>query len=205
MFPVSARIIEISNSTINNWHKQELQIISFDDALHLLKNKDRNDIYYHVELLSMINTCLWHEEDKARDTEATDIEIASVKRKIDKLNGMRVNKIEEIDLILFKDMMQESSAPLNTESAGSVIDRLTIFALKKNHMEFEADRNDSSEKQRINCAEKLEMISRQIEDLASAYDLLIEEIKTGKRRYALYKQFKMYNDPELNPVLYRKK
>jgi hypothetical protein len=205
MFPESAKIIGLSNTIINNWHENEVQIASFDDAFNLIKNKDQNDIYYHIELLSLINTCLWHEEDKARDTDASDNEIASVKRKIDKFNSMRVNKIEEIDQILFENISRNSDLPLNTESAGSVIDRLTIFVLKKIHMEIETNRKDSEIELRKNCAEKLEMINRQIKDLASAYDFLIEEIKTGKRRYALYKQFKMYNDPELNPVLYKKK
>ncbi len=205
MFPVSKKIIQISNKIIINWHKIEHRIFSFDDALTLIKNTNKNDIYYHIELLSLINTYLWHEEDKARDTEAPDKEIAGVKRKIDKFNAMRVNKTEEIDNILFTNMIPGPNAPLNTESAGSVIDRLTILALKKNHMEFEAGRKDSPEKFRNKCAEKLDMINRQIEDLASAYDFLIEEINSGKRRYALYRQFKMYNDPELNPVLYRKK
>ncbi len=86
MFPQSKKIIEISNKIIIKWHKKEHQIFSFNDALQLIENTDKNDIYYHIELLSLINSALWHEEDKARDSFASDADIAGIKRKIDKLN-----------------------------------------------------------------------------------------------------------------------
>jgi chromosome segregation ATPase len=205
MFPEAAKIIEISNLIINSWHEFEHQIFSFADALKLITNSNNSDIYYHIELLALINTSLWHEEDKARDISSTDTDIANVKRKIDRLNQTRVNKAEEIDNLLLMNIRTDSSAPLSTESAGSIIDRMTILALKRYHMEYETNRENSTEKTRKNCAEKLERINRQIKDLVSAYDFFTEEINSGKKRYAVYRQFKMYNDPELNPVLYNKK
>ena len=96
------------------------------------------------------------------------------------------------------------NAVISTETPANVIDRLTILSLKQYHMELEANRKDSSEALKNNCAEKFAMINKQMDDLTSAYNIFIEEIKSGKRRYALYRQFKMYNDPELNPVIYKK-
>lgn len=169
-----------------------------------MSNINKSDIYYHIELLSLINTALWHEEDKARDPDADDSNIADVKRKIDKLNAMRVNKVEEIDKVLYQSNRINNEAPINSETVASIIDRLSILALKKYHMEYEANRKDAPGELRNKCAQKLIMINGQLIDLTNAYDQLIEDIKSGSRRYALYGQFKMYNDPELNPAIYKK-
>lgn len=205
MFPDLKKTISISNNIINRWHQEEHQINSFNDALKLIDNKNKDDIYYHVELLSLLNTALWHEEDKARDPDASDECIADVKRKIDKLNSMRVTKVEEIDILLYSQTSFNKNAVLNTETPASVLDRLTILCLKHYHMSIEAERADSSEDIRNKCAQKFHSIKRQLNDLSEAYSVLIAEIHSGKRRYELYGQFKMYNDPELNPVLYNKK
>lgn len=205
MFPQSEIIIRLSNQVVKRWHNAEQRIHSLDDALRLIRNKKLNDILYHVEMLSLLNTALWHEEDKARDTFASDSDIAGVKRRIDKLNAMRVNKTEEIDNILLNTNKINPDAPLNTETAGSIIDRIAILVLKKHHMKIEAKRKDSPEELRDKCKENLNMIDIQMKNIATAYDHFINEIESGKRRYTLYRQFKMYNDPNLNPVLYSKK
>jgi chromosome segregation ATPase len=205
MIPLSETVKEISENIINKWHALEHELSSFDDSLILTEFRDSSSIEHHIELLSLINTYQWHEEDRARDVQASDADIAAVKRSIDKLNAMRVNKTEEIDNLMFGHFTFNNDAPLNTETPGSVIDRLTILALKKYHMEYEANREDSSEQLRLKCAEKLSTIRKQMNDLSEAYTSLIDEIRAGRRRYALYRQFKMYNDPELNPVLYKKK
>jgi len=203
-FPKAEEIIEISNDIINKWHGEEANISSFD-AMKILNYNNQDNILHHIEILSLINTIQWHEEDKARDNDSLDSVIVETKRKIDKSNDKRVNKIEEIDEILFEKIYFNEEAPVNTESLGSVIDRLTILALKQNHMSYEANRNDSTKEQRNKCQEKLFMINKQMDDLIKAYNYLIMEIEMGKRRFVIYKQFKMYNDLDLNPVLYKKK
>ena len=203
--PKANQIIKISDRVVSIWHEEESGISSLEDALSIIARSKDEDIPGHVEILSIINTTLWHEEDKARDSEADDSTIADVKRKIDRLNGARVDKVEEIDSILFSRISFNENATMNTETPGSVIDRLSIFCLKRYHMDFEAGRSDSSEEHRNKCNEKLALINQQISDLSDAYDNLLEEIKEGKRRYSMYRQFKMYNDPELNPVIYGKK
>ncbi|MBN2038517.1 MAG: DUF4254 domain-containing protein [Spirochaetes bacterium] len=206
MFPESQLIMNISNNILSQWHNSiEKSITYFNDALNLINNYKKDNISDQIALLSLINTTLWHEEDKARDTSAKDKDIADVKRNIDKLNAMRVNKTEEIDNILFNETTFNRNSPLNTETVGSVIDRLTILALKKYHMEIESKRQDSSEEIRNKCISNLSNINTQMKDLMLAYDTLLSEIQSGKRRYSLYRQFKMYNDPDLNPVLYSAK
>jgi hypothetical protein len=204
MFPQSKKIVKISNKIISKWHKKENRIFSFDDALKLIDNTEKDNIYFNIGLLSLMNTALWHEEDKARDIVASDADIAGVKRKIDKLNAMRVSKVEEIDASIYRNISFNENAVLSTETPASVIDRLTILCLKQYHMEIEAGRKDSSRELTNKCAGQLAMIKKQMNDLTGAYDIFVEEIESGTRRYALYRQFKMYNDPELNPVIYKK-
>lgn len=203
--PSAEQTIEISENVISRWHKEENRISSLEDAVKIISDKKYTGLLKSIQLLSIMNTTLWHEEDKARDNRSNDSIIADIKRKIDRLNATRVNMVEEIDDILYRSIKFNADAPLNTETPGSVIDRLTILSLKKYHMAVEAERNDSSAEHRAKCAEKFELICKQINDLAEAYNSLIHEIENGRRRYAMYRQFKMYNDPDLNPVLYGKK
>ena len=199
------KIVNISEKVISRWHKKENGMASPDDASAVISENIYDDIPACIEALSKINTALWHEEDKARDAGADDSVIAGVKRKIDALNAARADKVEEIDSIIYNRINFDINTPLNTETPGSVIDRLTILCLKKYHMKLEAERNDAPEVHRIKCSEWLSAISKQIEDLSSAYDILLEETAEGKRRYGICRQFKMYNNPELNPVLYGQK
>lgn len=203
--PEAEEIVRISEEVTQKWHREEGKIRSLEEAISVLSSSQYSGIAANIEALSIINTTLWHQEDRARDTDAHDSVIAEVKRTIDGLNEARVNMVEEIDSILYKRIEFNIDAPLNTETPGSVMDRLAILCLKEYHMRAEAEREDSTDKHREKCAEKLSGIIRQIKDLSAAYDQLIEEIGRGERRYAMYRQYKMYNDPELNPVLYSKK
>jgi hypothetical protein len=145
---------------------------------------------------------LWHEEDKARDPSATDTEIAQVKHAIDALNQRRNDLVEKIDLWLLDRLEQNESAPLNSETPGLMIDRLSILELKIYHTREEAHRESASASHRRRNQDRLTLLEEQRDDLARCLDTLWSEVLMGARRFKLYRQMKMYNDPELNPAVY---
>ncbi len=149
------------------------------------------------------NFNLWHEEDRARDPFATDSEVAWVKRAIDRLNQQRNDLVEKMDeWLLTKLPKQNSEAPLNSETPGLMIDRLSILGLKIYHTREEACRQTATEAHRLRNMARLQLLEEQRTDLAGCLDALMAEVLRGARRFKLYRQLKMYNDPELNPAMY---
>ncbi len=148
------------------------------------------------------NFDLWHEEDKARDPDASDATIVKVKRAIDRLNQCRNDLVEQIDLALLKTMRQNDLAPLHSETPGLIIDRLSILSLKLFHTEEQLHRG--TPEHRAANQLRFHQLNEQRNDLAACLIHLWAEIGSGQRRFKLYRQLKMYNDPALNPVLYRK-
>ncbi len=151
------------------------------------------------------NFDLWHEEDKARAPEATDTDIAEVKHAIDTLNQKRNDLVEKMDAWLLERLDQKEQAPLHSETPGLMIDRLSILALKIYHTQEEEHRETATEAHRRWNADRLALLKEQRSDLASCLDVLWSEILQGTRRFKLYRQMKMYNDPELNPAVYGRK
>jgi hypothetical protein len=149
---------------------------------------------------------LWHIEDEARAPGATDKEIAEVKRRIDRTNQRRNDLAEELDERLIKWLETRSlprpEAPLHSESPGLVIDRLSILALKIYHTREEAKRHDAPEGHVERNCRRLEILEEQRADLARCLDTLWNETLAGARRFKMYRQLKMYNDPALNPAIY---
>jgi post-segregation antitoxin (ccd killing protein) len=145
---------------------------------------------------------LWHEEDKARAPGATDAEIVRVKRAIDVLNQRRNDLVEKMDVWLIERLEQNAAAALHSETPGLMIDRLSILALKIYHTRDEAHRASATEQHRVRNVERLALLEEQRDDLAGCLDLLWAEVLGGTRRFKLYRQMKMYNDPELNPAVY---
>jgi hypothetical protein len=151
------------------------------------------------------NFDLWHEEDKARCPDVPDSNIAHVKHEIDRLNQLRNDLVEQIDLYLLEEAgPQNQSAPMNSETPGLIVDRLSILALKIFHTSEEAHRASASEAHRLRNCERLRILKQQRDDLATCLVQLWEQILHGQRRFRLYRQMKMYNDPELNPMLYQR-
>ncbi len=150
------------------------------------------------------NFQLWHEEDIARRDDLGSERVHQAKRAIDRFNQERNNFIEEMDKALVAALQPaESGLPRNSETPGMIIDRLSILALKEYHMREETLRLDASEAHRANCGEKLARIIRQREDLIQSLGELLDDVAARRRTFAVYYQFKMYNDPALNPQLYK--
>jgi hypothetical protein len=152
------------------------------------------------------NFDLWHEEDKAREPGASDARIAQVKRNIDILNQSRNDLVEAMDRTLLDGAgAQNPAAPLHSESPGLIVDRLSILALKVYHTTEEVHRVSASDAHRQNNLARLAILEEQRSDLASCLDALWSEVHSGQRRFKLYRQMKMYNDPDLNPAIYAHK
>jgi len=155
-----------------------------------------------------VDTIQWHLEDIIRDPQITAEKALEIKRRIDKSNQVRTDMVEKIDdhySEFFQNVSIKPTARINTESPAWAIDRLSILALKVYHMQIEAQRNDISDKLKNKNAFKLEVLLTQKEDLTLAIYQLLEYLKNGERIMKVYRQMKMYNDPELNPVLYASK
>ncbi len=156
-----------------------------------------------------VNFELWHQEDMARDPDAPDSKIAAVKRAIDVLNQLRNDMIEQMDQYLLdalqnKNIKYTADAEMNSETPGSIIDRLSINALKIYHMDEEIQRLDVTDEHRKKCSGKLSVLQDQRNDLKKSLETLLADLSSGKKRLKVYQQMKMYNDEDLNPVLYQK-
>ena len=150
---------------------------------------------------------LWHQEDAARDEHASDATIAQVKRNIDRLNQRRNDWIEKLDDHLTNSIdaagvPQPASAPQNSETPGSIVDRMSIMALRIYHLEEQLERADVDAEHIQKVSQRLAICRLQRSDLQLCLTQLLEDVASGRKRHRTYRQFKMYNDPAMNPYLY---
>jgi hypothetical protein len=151
------------------------------------------------------NSALWKEEDLARRPDVPDSEIAANKRAIDRLNQARNDAIERIDEVLLRALAAATPLPQarqSSETAGGMVDRLSILSLKIHHMRLQTERSDVGPEHIAACQAKLVRLQEQRADLGACFDRLIAEAQRGESFFKVYRQFKMYNDPALNPAIY---
>ena len=151
-----------------------------------------------------IDTVQWHYEDIIRDPNINPVAALKLKRQIDASNQDRTDMVEYIDsyfLDRYKHVEPKADARINSESPAWAIDRLSILALKIYHMNEEANRVDAGQGHMMKCKAKLDVLLEQRVDLSTAINQLLEDIEKGEKYMKVYKQMKMYNDEEMNPVL----
>lgn len=199
----SAQANRIFKEVIDKYHL----VNSVDQPFENPYKKEDQLIEHLLFRKCWIDTVQWHYEDIIRDPNIDPVEALTLKRMIDASNQDRTDMVEFIDgyfLEKFKDVTPNSVATINSESPAWAIDRLSILALKIFHMDEEVNRLDASAGHKKNCETKLNILLEQRVDLSSAIDTLLEDIEKGKKYMKVYKQMKMYNDEELNPVLRKK-
>lgn len=155
-----------------------------------------------------VDAVQWHLEDIIRDPDIDPVAALALKRRIDKSNQVRTDMVEEFDTYFrdkYKDVKVLPGATINTESPAWALDRLSILALKIYHMQAEVDREDATEAHKAKCAARLAVLTEQRSDLISAIDALLDDIAAGRKYMKVYRQMKMYNDADTNPVLYGSK
>ena len=168
----------------------------------------KEQIEHLLYFKNWIDTVQWHFEDIIRDPNIDPVAALTLKRRIDASNQERTDMVEYIDsyfLQKYAGVVVKPSAKINSESPAWTIDRLSILALKIYHMNEEANRQEASEEHRDKCQAKLNVLLEQRTDLSTAIDDLITDIENGDKFMKVYKQMKMYNDDDLNPVLYQNK
>jgi hypothetical protein len=198
----SAHFNRIFQETIEAYHRQD------DVDAPMLNPYPAESPDHLLYLKNWIDTVQWHLEDIIRDPAIDPVKALEIKRRIDFSNQQRTDMVEYIDSWLleqYKEVKKLPQATFNTETPAWAIDRLSILALKIYHMQVEASRTDASGEHRKNCEKKLSVLLQQREDLSLAIDQLLDDIATGRKYMKLYKQMKMYNDADLNPVLYQLK
>lgn len=192
---------KIFNEAIVDYHKYD----NIDQPIQNPYPKEQFEhLLYHKNWVDAVQ---WHFEDVVRDPNIDPAEALVLKRRIDASNQVRTDMVEYIDsyfLDKYKDVTVHEGARINTESPAWAIDRFSILALKVYHMKQETERKDVSDEHIAACTKKLNVLLEQHRDLSTAIEELLEDIASGQKYMKVYKQMKMYNDPNLNPVLYKK-
>lgn len=198
----AARCYDIFAASTNDYHKT-------DDVDAPSPNPyDESTIEHTLYAKNWIDAVQWHLEDIIRDPDIDPVAALALKRRIDRSNQDRTDMVEEFDTYFrekYKDVAVHADATINTESPAWALDRLSILALKIYHMQAEVDRADASDAHKAKCAGKLAVLTEQRADLISAIDTLLDDIAAGRKYMKVYRQMKMYNDADTNPVLYGSK
>ena len=194
--------LKVFNQSIEDYHVKN----SVNEIANNPYKKD--DIEHLLYQKNWIDTVQWHLEDLIRDPEIDPVAALKLKRTIDHSNQQRTDLVEYIDsyfLDTYKKVDIKKEATFNSESPAWAIDRLSILSLKIFHMAEETTRSNASAVHVKNCQEKLDILNQQNQDLCKAIDQLLKDIESGEKYMRTYKQMKMYNDEDLNPVLYKSK
>lgn len=199
---LAGRFSDLAATAIAAFHERQLGEPGWAE---LATQEFGEGAWRHIETNHRCNCVLWDEEDLARRPHVDDSAIAANKRAIDRHNQQRNDAVERIDealLLRLNDVPPAPDAWRSSETAGSMIDRLSILSLKIHHMRLQVERADAGAGHVDACRGKLERLIAQREDLKDSLDRLLDAADQGRGYFRGYRQFKMYNDPQLNPCLY---
>ena len=188
------KVLDLQKTKVEKWHSEFLiteEVLPFK----------------YIEENHQWNFSLWHEEDIARIKDIDAERIVQAKRNIDGYNQARNNAMEKIDewILNFLNFNKvASTGTIHSETPGMMIDRLSIMSLKRYHMNEETLRDDASEEHKAKCAEKVALLDEQISDLSNCLESIFSKLELGNISFKVYRQLKMYNDPSLNPELYKR-
>jgi hypothetical protein len=188
------KVLDLQKTKVEDWHSEFLiteEVLPFK----------------FIEENHQWNFSLWHEEDIARIKDIDAHRIVQAKRNIDGFNQARNNAMEKIDewILNFLSLNKvASTGAIHSETPGMMIDRLSIMTLKRYHMNEETLRADASDEHKVKCAEKVALLDEQISDLSHCLESIFLKLQLGAIRFKVYRQLKMYNDPSLNPELYKR-
>jgi len=191
---------------ITQFHQE--RIVTWKKSGVTLLQKNNNDEFLkYLEANHAFNFMLWDAEDKARRDDLGFEFVYRAKREIDNYNQQRNNCVEAIDerLFVLLNPSIDLDCPIHSETPGMIIDRLSILSLKQYHMKTQTEREEVTHEHRRNCEAKLKIIHQQLLQIQDCLNNLCSEIKQKTRTFKIYRQFKMYNDPNLNPELYLNK
>lgn len=200
--PSAGDIVRFHEVALGRQHAED------DDTARHDARHDENDVVWSaIRANHYHNRLLWREEDQARRTDVGAEAIAASKRAIDRHNQLRNDAVEALDEALLTRLAERWPCPppgarLSSETAGAMVDRLSVLALKIFHMRAQAHRAEAGAAHMAACAARLNRLTAQRDDLAGCLDRLLRETVAGVARFKVYRQFKMYNDPTLNPWLY---
>ncbi|MGR3808937.1 DUF4254 domain-containing protein [Jiulongibacter sp. NS-SX5] len=193
-------VISIFRKSIDDYHLQDHVNAAFANPF------DQNSFEGLLYIKNWIDTVQWHLEDIIRRDDISSEEFVLTKRKIDASNQNRTDKVEEIDELLYNEFLGvevKKGAKLNSETPGWLLDRISILQLKIYHFMEQAEREDADVEHRQKAAGKLKVLLEQEKDLSIAFNELMLDLSRGDKYMKMYKQMKMYNDPSLNPELYK--
>jgi hypothetical protein len=193
------QLTNLQFNAVEYWHDRKFVIL-----------KPENDLFAVVLEQHRFNFDLWHEEDIARSPDVSDSKIAQVKRRIDQLNQKRNDGIERLDAAIIEQLAEIKRAPkpdarINTETPGSAIDRLSIMSLRLFHLQEQLQRSDAGLEHQQLVSQRINRCFLQHADLSRSLTELLDDIIAGNKILKVYHQFKMYNDPAMNPYLYNHK
>lgn len=193
-------IVQIFSKSIHDYHVHD----AIDAPMQ--NPYEANSIEAWLYQKNWIDTVQWHLEDIIRNPTISTDKFMATKRRIDASNQERTDMVEKIDEWFFQQFNTskvQENAKLNSETPAWLLDRMSILQLKIFHFEIEKNRKDKNASEQITLTNKFNVLKEQEQDLNICFDDLIQDLQKGKKYMKLYKQMKMYNDPKLNPELYK--